>query len=159
MTSQNAVERVSKGAAGAWRLVGRIPNRLRLAIRDIQEARESVAERAKGPTVSERQDDLSEFYERYEDLVDVLCGASNYGPDGRLESKYAELRTWMQRNYPAQRLYVVAFLRFDTRDAEQALNWVVAVDTAKSGGPQVSCFQDAIRVPQVVSSMYSPVNQ
>lgn len=123
MTSQNAVERVSKGAAGAWRLVGRIPNRLRLAIRDIQEARESVAERAKGPTVSERQDELSEFYERYEALVDVLCGASNYGPDGRLEAKYAELRTWMQRNYPAQRLYVVAFLRFDTKDAEQALSW------------------------------------
>lgn len=123
MTGQNAVERVTRGAAGAWRFVGRIPIRLRLAIRDLQEVREAAAERSRPTSALQRQDDLVEFYTRYEDLVEVLCNASQYGPDGKQEVKYQELRSWMQSAYPALRIYVVAYLKYDAQDARQALDW------------------------------------
>lgn len=123
MTGQNAVERVSRGAAGAWRLVGRIPTRIRMAVRDFQEAKELAAERSQRPTASERLDDLVAFYHRYEALVETLCDSSQYGPDGNLEARYQEARSWMQANYPSVRLYVVAYLRLDSQDAQQALDW------------------------------------
>lgn len=121
MTGQNAVERVSRGAVGAWRFVNRIPNRLRIAIRDLRDAREESD--SMHQSASSRHDDLVAFYSKYEDLVEVLCDSAQYGPDGKLNARYLELRSWMLANYPNIRGYVAAFLKYDTKDAQQSLDW------------------------------------
>lgn len=123
MTRQDAMHRVSRGAVGAWAWVGRIPNRVRIAFRDLQDSRTESLSRDRGPTVAERQDELVHFYSKYEELVELLCDASQYGPDLKLENRYASLRSWMQANYPPLRLYVVAYLKYDPRDAQQAMDW------------------------------------
>lgn len=122
MTSQNAVQKVTRSATGAWRFVERIPTRLRLAMKDFHQTQETA--KSKGlPTVTERQDELVHFYTRYESLVELLCNASNYGPDSRQEEKYSDLRAWMQTHYPQLRMFVVAYLRYDAHDARQAIDW------------------------------------
>lgn len=120
MTGQNAIERVSRSAAGAWRFVNRIPNRVMIAIKDLKDAKEGAANHE---SASSRHDDLVAFYSKYEDLVEVLCDSAQYGPDGRLDSRYLELRSWMMSNYPAIRPFVAAFLRYDARDAQKSLDW------------------------------------
>lgn len=121
MTGQNAIERVSRGAAGAWRFVNRIPNRVRIALRDMQDARGGAD--CKCQSASMRHDDLVAFYAKYEDLVEVLCDSAQYGPDGRLDARYLDLRGWMMGNYPQIRGHVAAFLKYDTKDAQQSLDW------------------------------------
>lgn len=94
-----------------------------MALKDLQEAREQSAERAMGPSIECRREELEVFYEKYEDLVEVLCIAGNYGPDSKLDHRYGQIRSWMQEHYPPLRLFVVAYLRFDSRDAQAGLDW------------------------------------
>lgn len=126
MTNPTAVERVTTGAAGAWRWVGRFPTRLKLALRDLQDARTDAADRAKGPSFAERQANLIEFYTQYESLVELLCDSAQYGPDAKLEGRYEELRVWMQQRYPILRPYVVAYLQHEIVDARQSHDWLGA---------------------------------
>ena len=96
-----------------------IPNKIRLASRDWEEARAEEAV-PYGPSVQERQGDLIQFYAHFENLVEALCDSAQYGPVEKLENRYATERTWMHANYPLVRKYVVAYLRFDSTDAEQS---------------------------------------
>lgn len=123
MTSQNALHRVSRGATGAWKWVGRIPTRLQLALRDYQDTRTEAMALREGPSVAERQAAIVEFYVEYEHLVEVLCDAAQYGPDVKLQSAYERLREWMQVHYPPLRNYVVAYLRYDPMDAQKSMDW------------------------------------
>jgi len=124
MTGQNAVERMTTGALGAWRTVGRIPTKIRIAIRDYQDTRAEQVTRAQGPSIKQRHEDLVGFYTQYESLVELLCDSAQYGPDSKHEERYATLRTWMQSNYPLLRPYAVAFLQYDVVDARQSLDWL-----------------------------------
>ena len=96
-------------------------NRARIATLDRREAQARVAARTAGPTVQERQQELVRFYKHYEDLVELLCDAAQYGPTPKLENDYARLRRWMHENYPPVRRYVVAYLQYSSDDAQQAL--------------------------------------
>jgi hypothetical protein len=122
--AENAIRRAAAGFVGATRWVLRVPVRLKLALRDLQDLRASRHERllAKAPSPRERQEELIRFYDRYETLVETLCDSAQYGPEGKLETRYEELRTWMQANYPALRRYVAAYLSYDPRDAARSLD-------------------------------------
>ena len=104
--------------ASAIATVRSIPLKLKLAARD----RSERAIRATATSsVEERQSELVVFYTHYEELVETLCDAAQFGPSANLEREYARLRSWVQENYPPVRRYVVAFLRYDASDAEQGL--------------------------------------
>ncbi|MBS1706320.1 MAG: hypothetical protein JST40_10625 [Armatimonadetes bacterium] len=62
------------------------------------------------PTVAERQEELIAFYQKYEELVELLCDGAQYGPEGKLELRYQESRTWMLKHYGRLRSYLLAFL-------------------------------------------------
>jgi hypothetical protein len=80
-----------------------------------------VVQKPQAPSLEERREQLVEFYERYESLVDVLCSAARYGPDTALETQYAQLRGWMMRGYQQIRPFAVAYLLYDDSDASQSL--------------------------------------
>lgn len=122
MTKSEAIERATQGIADVGRWFARTPVRWRLALRDLRDARETkvLARAAQAPSLRERQEELIRFYERYEDLVETLCDAAQYGPDARLEARYAEVRLWMQAGYPDLRRFVSAYLRYDPGDAARS---------------------------------------
>lgn len=122
MTGQNAVDRVARGASGAFSWVGRIPMHLRQFLREIQ-SKELSSDTIAGPTAEERQQKLITFYAQYESLVEVLCDSAHYGPDPKLEARYSSLRKWMQESYPEIRPYVIAFVRLNPVDAKQNMDW------------------------------------
>lgn len=100
--------------------IARIPLRVKNQARTLRAAGASSA--STGPNIRERQEELVAFYERYEDLVELLCDGAQYGPDSRLEAKYADLRTWMQRHYPSLRRSIIAFLDQSVDDSTHSLD-------------------------------------
>ena len=111
MRSETAGQRIARNAAG---LVTNFTNRAKIARKDRAEA----AERAAGPSVQERQDELVRFYERYEELVETLCDSAQYGPTPKLERSYSSHRDWMLETYPRVRPFVISFLRREVEDEE-----------------------------------------
>ena len=93
-----------------------IVNRVRSLAQDRQDATRLAREAAMGPSVKERQVALIQFYTAYEDLVESLCDAANYGSTPGLEKKYGVNREWMIEHYPDVRKYVSAYLRFEGED-------------------------------------------
>lgn len=87
-------------------------NRARISRRDREDARNERRARAAGPTVDERRADLVAFYDTYENFVEVLCDAAQYGPTPRLESRYAEFRRPYVEAYSPLRRFLVSYLRF-----------------------------------------------
>lgn len=124
MTGQDAIRKAARGVADVGRWLVRVPTRWKLAVRDFQDARTARLERlqSRAPSLIERQEHLIRFYGQYETLVETLCDAAQYGPDARQEAAYADLRVWMQANYPLLRKYVAAYLSYDARDAARALD-------------------------------------
>lgn len=124
MTRQDAIRRATKGVTDLGRWVVRIPIRMKLVLRDYEDAKAARIAKSREhiPTLQERQEELIRFYGRYEDLVSALCDSAQYGPSARQEGEYGELRAWMQSQYPSLRRYVSAYLRFDPKDAARALD-------------------------------------
>lgn len=61
------------------------------------------------------------FYAQFEDLIELLCDAANYGPEAKLEHRYSDLRQWMLSHYPILRPYVSQFLATDENDGGESL--------------------------------------
>lgn len=91
---------------------------VRLARRDAVERRERKIAAKRGPSVQDRQRQLIHFYEHYEELVETLCDAAQYGPTPKLERGYETQRAWVRENYAEIRPFVVSFLQVDAEDAE-----------------------------------------
>lgn len=123
MTGGRATEWVARGAGAALERVAGVPIRVRRALRDLRDARREGATRAAGPSIAERQADLLSFYAQYERLVEVVCDGARYGSEPELQASYAELRDWMQAEYPRLRRYVTAYLHYDSEDARQGLRF------------------------------------
>jgi hypothetical protein len=117
----SAVGQGAKGRAGTGAWIRSLVNRVRIAAKDREDLRSRTLARDAAPTVQERQQELVRFYRHYEDLVETLCDAAQYGPTPKLENQYASLRLWMHENYPPVRRYVVAYLQFSVEDAQQSL--------------------------------------
>ncbi len=121
MRIETAGQKISRSLGEILGAIGSLLNRAKIAQRDQLEARQAAKVRAEGPTVEERQAELVDFYSKYEDLVEVLCDAAQYGPVQRLETRYLQLRRWMHGNYPEVRPFLVTYLRFSHEDAEDGL--------------------------------------
>ncbi|HRJ28047.1 MAG TPA: hypothetical protein PLO61_11135 [Fimbriimonadaceae bacterium] len=105
-------------ATQVWTWVRGIPLRSRAARLD--RAQIAAAEQhTANLEPARRLQDLLTFYDRYEDLVEVLCDAAQYGPEPKLEARYAESRVWMQTHYRSIRKFVVGFMKLDPADAAQ----------------------------------------
>jgi len=115
MTGQDAIQGIRRKTKNGWQWVDGIQSRMRAAALDRQQVKQSTSQHT--PSVRERQEELLAFYQHYEELVEVLCDAANYGPSPKLDSRYQEQRAWMQRNYSSVRRYVLAYLRLDSSDA------------------------------------------
>lgn len=118
--------------------VSRIPNRLRMLAKDLEEAR---AQAEAAPSVDERLDDLIVFYNKYELLVETLCDAAQYGPEPKLQAEYERLRGWMIEAYPRLRRYVTAYLQYDPADAQQSI---------ESAGVSCDAFEALFFAPTLV---------
>lgn len=100
--------------APVWRWPS-LANRARIAAKDIAQIRER--HRGHKPTIAERQTELLAFYERFEQLVETICNAAQYGPNSRLASEYATYRSELADTYNRLRSYLDAFLPPDESDA------------------------------------------
>lgn len=119
MASERALGRVQKRVLGAMDVARSLSNRILIAAKDREE---SVAvPLTTAQSIQDRQHELLTFYERYEELVETLCGAAQFGPSAESEARYQRLRGWVEANYPPVRRYVVAFLRYSAEDAEQGI--------------------------------------
>jgi len=67
-------------------------------------------------TVQERKDELVQFYNRYEEMVEAICDGAQYGPTPKLERIYQSEREWMLKNYAGVRAFVISFLTSDDED-------------------------------------------
>jgi len=67
-------------------------------------------------TVQERKDELVQFYNRYEEMVEAICDGAQYGPTPKLERIYQSEREWMLNNYAGVRAFVISFLTSDDED-------------------------------------------
>ncbi|GBC93411.1 hypothetical protein HRbin15_01902 [bacterium HR15] len=66
--------------------------------------------------IEEQRALLAEFYERYEQLVEIICDAAFCENAAPFEAQYAALRPWLQRAYPHLRPYLIAHLNCDPSD-------------------------------------------
>jgi len=114
-----AIAAAGKQLADAWHGLQSVSSRLRSLT--LRKAVTKAKWSPNTPTICERREQLAEFYNRYEDLVDILCGAARYGPDPGLEARYGQVRSWMMRGYGELRPYATAYLMFDESDATQSL--------------------------------------
>lgn len=122
MIVQTAAEKMAHGASRAWHWLWRTPTRLQIAVLDARDSRTRALQAKAGPTAAARLDQLRDFYERYNDLSEILCDAARYGPTTRLETNYSDVRKWMVSHYGPIRRFVVAYLRYDSADARQGLD-------------------------------------
>lgn len=122
MRTRTVGENRRRVGANLLNLVTTLPTKARLAVRDAQEARVYELARKAGPTVEERRDDLTRFYDRYETLVETVCDAAQYGPDTKLEKRYTDARRAYEADYEPVAPFVLAFLRPEPEDAQLALS-------------------------------------
>ncbi len=77
-----------------------------------------------GPTIAylkERQEDLERFATLYEDLVDLLCGAAQFGATEKLERIYASIPKEYMAQYNDLRPFLISFLEFAPIDEQAGL--------------------------------------
>ncbi|MCS7300354.1 MAG: hypothetical protein NZ556_02190 [Fimbriimonadales bacterium] len=68
--------------------------------------------------VAEQRELLAQYYDRFEQLAELICDAAFAGEGAPFQPQYAELRRWLQRAYPALKPYLTAHLNHDPSDAE-----------------------------------------
>lgn len=95
-----------------------VANRVRSAVISMREDRSRRVTAT--PTLAQRQDDLGTFYAHFECLVEALCDAAQYGPEMKLERRYAELRSLMQREYPGIRPFVSNLIESDAHHSDRS---------------------------------------
>lgn len=74
--------------------------------------------------IAEQRQLLAEFYEKFEDLVEMICDAGYAGDAEPYQARYEAVRTWLLRAYPQIKPYITAHLTHDPSDAEFGLNTV-----------------------------------
>lgn len=125
MRSETAGKGIAKHATD---LVSSLVNRAKIARKDAAERQERLSAVKRGPSVQERQQELVDFYERYEILVETLCDAAQYGPTPKLERSYTSERAWVQEHYGKLRPFVISYLRSSQEDPGDAFEALVASD-------------------------------
>ena len=71
--------------------------------------------------VQSRQIELNEFISNYENLIEVLCDAAQFGAESKLERIYQETRRRVQVQYVDLRPFLISYLEFVPNDGEAGL--------------------------------------
>jgi hypothetical protein len=101
------------------------------------------------PSVESRRDDLGTFYEEYENLVETVCDAAQYGPNPKLERAYESVRRRYQEALEPLRPFLVSYLAqndpkaFDRLAASDSLAAFLANDDGSVIG-QITATRDAL---------------
>jgi len=74
--------------------------------------------------IEEQRALLAEFYERYEQLAELICDAAFCENAEPFEEQYTALRPWLQRAYPHLRPYLIAHLNCDPSDEAVGLQTI-----------------------------------
>lgn len=61
---------------------------------------------------------LAEYYDRFEQLAELICDAAFAGEGAPFQEQYAQVRKWLLRAYPQIEPYLTAHLNCDPSDAE-----------------------------------------
>ena len=69
-------------------------------------------------TADDRLESVRAFYDLYENTVEILLAAANFGPTDALEVRYATHRAAVLDSYPAIKPYLLAYLRMTVSDAQ-----------------------------------------
>lgn len=120
-------------------LLARLRNRLKIASKDAA-AMQVAGTVSPAEAIGERQEQLLAFYKVYEELVETLCDAAQYGPTPALEKSYAKSSAWVREHYGPVRRYVVAYLRYASEDAVASL---------EQKGVGVDAFEALVAAPNL----------
>ncbi|MFN3689469.1 MAG: hypothetical protein ACK4UU_00935 [Fimbriimonadales bacterium] len=74
--------------------------------------------------IAEQRVLLAEYYERFEQLAELICDAAFAGEGAPFQESYAALRRWLQRAYPHLKPYLTGHMNCDSSDAEFGLRLV-----------------------------------
>jgi hypothetical protein len=100
---------------------GGVLSRLVFANRSRAKSRDLIRQRSTVPNIEERQQQLAMFLESYEDLVETLCAAAQFGIEPKYEARYLVQRVETERLYSAVRPFLTPFLDFCPEDADAGL--------------------------------------
>jgi hypothetical protein len=115
MSVINNIKRVaSVRTDGFMNRVRSLKNRSMIAAKDQAQARENAFALTRPQSLDEKRDDLLNFNEQYEVLVELLCDAAKYGPEDKLEQKYCSVRSWMLKNYASLRDDITPFVQVES---------------------------------------------
>jgi hypothetical protein len=107
----------------------RLLNRVRIAGKDLADAREESRAARAGMSVADRQGQLLAFYTTYEDFVEAMCDAAQYGPTPRLETVYGAKRAILLGDYVELKPLLGAFLRDPQHDEADSFESLLAAET------------------------------
>ena len=110
-------------------LLRRIDNSVKILKKDLSDTAHKTRERHAGPSVKERQEQLVAFYEGYEDFVEMLCDAAQYGPTPRLETGYQTRRAALAERYAEMKPLLSAFIRPDAGQTEDVFEALLSAST------------------------------
>lgn len=121
MTRQEVIHKVSTGAQSIGHWISRLPVRAKLRVHDWQDEKAQEQELPATFVLKERQQDVVDFYNHFESLVEILCDAAQRGATPKLQTRFTDERNWMQTHYYQVRPYLAAYLTLDSEDAELSL--------------------------------------
>jgi hypothetical protein len=104
-------------------------NQLKIKLKDLSEAREHRAAVLAGPTVAERRAELIDFYDHFENFVETLCDAAQYGNAPRLAEAYGRERAWLVARYQGLRPLLLGYLRHVEAEGPDAVTGLLAQET------------------------------
>ncbi len=91
---------------------------------------------------------LAEYYERFEQLAELICSAAFAGEGAPFQAQYAALRRWLQRAYPPLKPYLTGHLNCDPSDAEFGLRTVGKPTDAMEALFAAETIEDILRYDQ-----------
>lgn len=97
LRAQLTARRLSRQADEMRQEIGGLANRRLISISGL------VVRLRPAPVNRDTEVDLSHFEERFQHLVDLLCGAAHAGVTGADRQRYSELRAWFLTHYESLR--------------------------------------------------------
>ncbi|MFN7016114.1 MAG: hypothetical protein ACK4P5_02960 [Fimbriimonadales bacterium] len=91
---------------------------------------------------------LAEYYERFEQLAELICDAAFAGEGAPFQARYTTLRRWLQRAYPPLKPYLTGHLNCDPSDAEFGLRTVGKPTDAMEALFAAETVEDILRYDQ-----------
>lgn len=128
----NVFTQMQQVSGRAWTSVGSWLRRAPLVVKNAQ--LDTIAQRERSEESSEsirdKQADLATFYTHYEEMVDLLCDAAQYGPNQKMSERYDLTRKAILRQYPPLRTEIEPFLEADPTEPANSMDFHSGHDDA-----------------------------